>query len=179
MNIAPNDIDKINPNDMEDFSPEQIAHTLFNQNPKEPCSCQIGTFDPDANMTYIFEILLIILMEGFSVLTGGLSDVNLDQLTEDHFSMMSPWFKSLGFDIRVTLYDIQEKELYGKYYCKTMVKSPTTSAFFDIRKIQKPYHFLLNGDCLNEYQSCTDLEKLHTVFIHGNNVFAISFKFIR
>ncbi len=179
MNINPEDIGTINPADLEDFSPEQIAQTIFNQNPKDACSCQIGTFDPDANMTYIFEILLIILMEGFCVLTGGLEGVNLDELTEDHFSMLNPWFRSLGFDIKVNQYDFEEKELYSKYYCKTMVKSEMTKNFFLMRKIQKPYHFLLNGDCLDEYKNCTVLESLHTVFIHGPNVFKISFKFIR
>ena len=47
-----------NINDLNDFSPEMIAHELFTKDAKDPCSHQILAHQDGSDLTYIYEILI-------------------------------------------------------------------------------------------------------------------------
>ncbi|QKF93964.1 hypothetical protein QKU48_gp0506 [Fadolivirus algeromassiliense] len=167
----------INAEDVEEFTPEGIAYNIFTSEPKQPCSCQLVSDETTVDITYLFEILLIILMEGLELFTGDLSKANLNELTTNHISSLNPWFRSLGFNIKVTEYTTTDTDLFNKQYCKIVVKDKLQEMFFKMKGIEKNYHFLLNGDNLEENKQKTNLKDLHTICIIKDKVFKISFEF--
>lgn len=164
-------------NQLDDFTPESVAQTIFTKDPLPACSCQIISEQNMDDVTYIFEILIIILMEGLEILSGDLTKANLNELTEEHIKILNPWFNSLGFNIKVACYDISEKELYNKQYCKIIIKDKLQEMFFEMKNITKNYHFTLNGDYLEQNKKKTNLKDLHTIFIINNKVFRTYFEF--
>ena len=60
-------------NKLKGQSPEEIAHEIFTKEPMPECSCQIVAADSNTDIPTIFEILVIILMEGLETLSGDLS----------------------------------------------------------------------------------------------------------
>ena len=125
----------------------------------------------------IFEILVIILMEGLETLSGDLSKADLTNLSIDHLIMLTPWFKSLGFSMKVDTFPSQEKDSFSGYYCKILVRDKINEVIFSMRDIVKNYHFFLNGDCLEENKQKKKLNELHSIFINGDTVYKISFDF--
>ena len=99
-----------NESDLVDCSPEMIAHQLFTKEPKDPCSHQIIAYDSGSDLTYIFEILITILLEGLNILTGGLTDADLSGFNQEHIIGLNPWFNSLGFKIIVTTKNEKDKD---------------------------------------------------------------------
>lgn len=167
----------IDSKDIEEYTPEGIAHNIFTKEPQSPCSCQLVSEESGMDTTYLFEILLIILMEGLELFTGDLSKANLDGLTLDHITSLNPWFKSLGFNIKVSVYDIGDTVSYNKQYCKIMVKDKLQEMFFKMKNIDKNYHFLLNGDNLEENKQKSNVKDLHSICIFKDQVFKIGFEF--
>lgn len=168
---------EIDPEELENFTPENIAKFLFTKEPKLPCSCQIIAEQNLSDLPYIFEILLIIFLEGLEILTGDLSQTNLENFTEEHITILNPWFQSLGFNIKVKSTDFKNKELFKGYYCKTIIKDKLQKIYFELKQINKNYHFFLNGDYLEENKKKKNLNELFTVFISGKEIFKISFDF--
>jgi len=168
---------ELDPDELDDFTPEGIAHALFTQEPKPPCSCQIIAEQQLADLSYIFEILTIILMEGLETLTGNLSQANLANLTEEHFFALNPWFYSLGFELSVQSFDVKDTELYDGHYCRIIVRDKLQEMLFQMKGINKDYHFFLNGPCLDINNQKTELDQLHSIFINGDKVFKIIFKY--
>ena len=74
---------------LEDFTPEKIAHKIFSSDAKEPFSHQILTVEEDTDITYVFEILLIILLEGLEMVTGGLKNADLSGFSEENILRMA------------------------------------------------------------------------------------------
>ena len=169
----------LNIDELEDYTPEGIAHTLFTHEPKPENSCQIIAEEELADLTYIFEILTIILMEGLETLSGDLSTANLVHLSHEHFDSLNPWFWSLGFNINIQVYnkETDDVNLYNKHYSKIIIKDKLQEMLFEIKNITKNYHFFLNGDNLEENKHKTDLKDLHAILINDNVVFKISFDF--
>lgn len=167
----------VNPNELEDYTPEAIAHTLFSSDPKPPCSCQIISQEEATDLTYIFEILMTIFIEGLEILAGDLSKANLDNLTEEHVSALNPWFESLGFNINVNTHPRHLHEAYKGYYCKIMIKDKQQEALFNFKNIDKNYHFFINGDYLEENKLKGNIEDLHAIFIVNDTVFRLNYDF--
>ena len=158
---------EFNQDELIDFSPESLAETLFTNEPKPSCSCQIVTEKNAASdLTHIFEILIIILMEGLSILCGGLTNVNDDDLTNEHLILLNPWFMSLGFKINVQNYEKNKtsKDEYSKYYCRIIIRNKLQQTFFIMKKLKTDYHFILNGKNLEENKKKTNIKELYTVF---------------
>ena len=170
----------INPDSLYNLTPEDIAQVLFSQDPKEPFIYKIVAEKELADSLYIFEILMIILMEGLDILTGDLSKANLANLTCDHIMALNPWFHSLCFTIKsVEQYELKNDEPeYKDYYCKVVPKDKLHEVFFNMKNIEKHYHFFLNGEILQKNNDETELCELHSVFLNDNVIFKIIFDFL-
>jgi hypothetical protein len=164
-------------NELDDYTPEGIALTLFTHEPGLENSYQIIAEQELADLPYIFEILTIILMEGLEILTGDLSLASLQNLSSDHILAMNPWFRSLGFNISVDVYNANtdDKNLYNKHYSKIIMKDKAHGIVFEAKDISKNYHFFLNGDNLEENENKTQLKDLHAILLNDDTVFKISF----
>lgn len=167
----------INQDNLEELSPENIASLLFTKEPKDPCSIQIISEQQYNDVTFIFEILLIIMMEGLEILTGDLSKAQLNDLSQDHILSLNPWFESLGFTLKVNILTKDEKDKYSKYYCRIIIRDKLQEIFFEIKNLKKNYHFYLNGDHLVENRNQKNLNNLYCVFINSNLTFKIWFDF--
>ena len=173
-------VNAVDMNQLTNHTPEQIAEALFNQEPKDPCSCQILANPQEAGATHLFEILLIILVKGIEILSGDLSQVNLNNMTVEHISNLNPWLKSLGFIVYVDEFDKEDEEdaeYYDKYYCRILIKDKINAIVFEQRKFENNYHFLLNGSCLQENESKTNMSDLYAIFTNNSKVFKIRFNF--
>jgi hypothetical protein len=162
------------------YTPEQIAEALFSQYPKDPNSFQILA-RPDSNtddMTYIFEILVTILLEGLNYMTtNGLDNIEIDDFSEDYIEALKPWFNSICFNLSVEVYDEDRMYKCKKYYCKTVVKNKENMQYFHDNNIKKNYHFLLNAKYDEYNKSVKDLKDLYVVFVNNGKVYKISFDF--
>lgn len=172
------DIDKL-----EDFSPERVAQDLFIYDPKLPLSYQIvAESKVTEDLTYLFEILIIIFLEGILILTDDLTNIDLNCLTKEHLTSLNPWFYSLGFKINVNSYFFDDEE-YKKYYCKILIKDGLQKNFFLMKNINKKYHFIINGTNLQENKEKKYLKDIYGIFENDNNnnnkgmIFKISFDF--
>ena len=168
----------INPEELEEFSPERLAHTIFSTDPKPPCSNQIIALQDGADLTYIFQILVTVFMEGFEMFTEGFENMDLTKFTTDHITSFDPWFRSLGFKIVTDTTDITNKEYYQDYYCKIIIKTQLYENLFIMKGIEhKKYHFLLNGPHMEQNKKKDKIKDLKAVFINDatDTVFIISF----
>lgn len=162
---------------LQDYSPEKIAETLFTNNPKPPFSYQIIAEGETADFPYIFEILSIILMEGLEILTGDLSKAKLDEFSKDHLTCLLPWFKSLGFVLKVQDYTDEEKDQYSQYYCRIRIKNKEDAILFQIKPTEKNYHFFINGTSYEENEKKENLKDIYSILVLNNVVYKISFNF--
>jgi hypothetical protein len=167
----------MNPEDLKDSTPEDVARQLFSREPMAPNSCQILAYDSGGDMTYIFEVLNIILLEGMNIVSNGFNNIDFNNLTCEHISSMNPWFRSLGFKINVDEYNNKDdRELFKEYYCRIVIRA-CDEMFFKIKRINKSYHFVLGGDYLDMNRQKTNLKDLYCIFNHSNKTFKISFDF--
>ena len=160
------------------YSPEEIAAILFNENPKDTKHYDFvlnNTTDEQLDSSYIFEILVQILFEGFDILTEGLSNVNIDNLTKGSIEHLGPWFNSFGFRIHVEEYSMPIK--IDNYYCTSIINNELYKQFFTSKNINKSFHFMLNQKFAN---GCDigELSKLFTVIYGTTKAFKIWFDFI-
>ncbi len=160
---------------LSDYSPEQIAQELFTNNPKNPCTHQILALQNNADLTYIFEILLTVLMEGIDVLINGFENLNLNEFNHDHILIMQPWFWSLGFKINLKMHYVADQSNYEGFYCRIVVKAPQTEHIFTERNLVKGYHFFINPTSYQDNCAKTQLNDLKAVFTNGDTVYEISF----
>lgn len=158
------------------MNPEEIAHTLFSSEPKPACSCQITTEQNTTDLTFIFEILIIILLEGLEIIIGDLSEVNLQDMTEEHITTLNPWFESIGFKIKVILFPKESIDQYLQYYCRIIIKDKLHKIYFDMKNIKTNYHFYLNGPFLQQNKSKNLLNQLYAIYHNGNSTFKIWFE---
>jgi len=168
----------VNIDELSDFSPEMIAQSIFTKDPKDPCTHQILAYQDGADLTYVFEILITILLEGLDILTGGLKEADLSSFTSTHVTALNPWFQSLGFDISVDVKDINDKDSYKDYYCRTVINNKLNETLFIMKNIpHKTYHFFLNGQYLDQNKAKTNLKDIYGVFRTDNHAYLISFDF--
>jgi len=178
----------MNQNTEEEFSPDELANFIFSDLPKEPCSISIIPSNKEDNieftnddLTFIFEILLSVYMEGIIdverlILINtskkiidkdhNLYDkpINLSYINQNILEYVKPWFMSLGYIINVIEYEDESifKEYLNNYYSKIVLRdNPHDYGFFFFNKIPKPYHFILNGN----YKPVKSLKELFAIFI--------------
>lgn len=169
---------EVNNYDGPDMSPEEIALALFMDEPKEEGTYQILTDDAECDPVLAFEILCTILLEAMDILTQGLTTVDLKKFDESFILQLNPWFKSMCFKIDVDVYDKElDKEFYKDYYCSVKIRTPLYETFFIMKNIDKNYHFLLNGNFLEENQNKTNINDLSLIFINDDKVYKITFDF--
>nr|QBK88376.1 MAG: hypothetical protein LCMiAC01_00400 [Mimivirus LCMiAC01] len=169
-----NDIDNL-----DGLSPENIANKIFNNDPKEPCSCQLIAPGSDGDLTYVFEVLLTILMEGFAILSGDITTIPLDSFSENSIMALNPWIQSMGLNLIVSEIDASNKEEYTNYYNRIVLNRDMHEQLFIIMRNNKSYHFLLNGDALEENTAATELHYLFAIFECKDKIFKIKFDFIK
>ena len=172
-------VNAVDIDDLDDHTPEQIAEVLFSQGPKEPFSFQILADADKSDPTCLFEILLIILVRGMEVLSGDLSQADLNNMTAEHISNLDPWFKSLGFTVKVDGLIKEDIEEYEEYYCRILIKDKVNTFLFEQRGFPNNYHFLLNGQYLKENQNKKNLNELYTIFNNNSHIFKIGFNFYK
>lgn len=130
---------------MSEYTPEAIAKKIFSATPQAEKTISLITKEEiDNDYSYGFEILLTILFEGLDILIEGLNKLEQDDIDEEHFKLLSPWFKSLGFDIMC--YTIDKNDFDNSHYCRVVFNNTSDSGFFIMRNIMKNYHFIKNGN---------------------------------
>ena len=161
-----------------ELSPKDIASKLFNDEPKE--QCHYGFFSSELNNSMnnsmdnsmIFEILITIMMEGLKIITNNFDNLDIDTDIEEQLLKLEPWFRSFGFHFDVIIDDL---ELYDDYYCNIILNNSKYKSFFLFKNIEENYHFLLNGDKLEENRMKTSLNELNALTISNNRRFIVSF----
>ena len=163
---------------LSSFSPKDIANEIFENDPKNPCSYQLLAVDSNGDLTYILEVLLTILMEGFDILNGDITTIPLDLFCKNSIMAMNPWIRSIGFNIIVSEIDVSNKDKYMDYYCRIVLNRGDYVPLFMITRNNKSYHFFLNGDALDKNKSVTKLCDLFGIFECNDKIFKIGFDFV-
>ncbi|MBA42395.1 MAG: hypothetical protein CMF62_00110 [Magnetococcales bacterium] len=157
-----------------ELSPEKIAENNFTKKPKEPCTGLLIAEKVGNDASYLFEIMINVMLEGMEILSGGLDKAKFEEFNEEFILFLNPWFQSLGIELKVTTFDKSEKELWDNYYCKIIINNSEWNNFFVLKKIQKNFHFLINP---KYYNGTNEMElKNHTsIFMVNNKVYQIYF----
>ena len=143
-------------------SPEQIAKTLFTHAPQpDNTYALIPEDDTDNDYSYLFEILITILIEGLMRLIEdldlSLEDVNLNDFQAKNFEDMNPWFRSTGFEITVT----ETSQVNNDNYCLIALNhSHSYKGFFYTKSLDKLYHFFINHKYIDKH----DFENMNDIF---------------
>ena len=162
-----------------EFTPEELADELFSYAPLEECSFHMQQ-DMDTTDTYlIFEILLTTYLEGIIRFEKKLTRELLQNITTEYLESLNPWFKSIFFKININKYEYKNKEDYSGYYCKIMLRC-LDEVFFEMKSLEKDYHFILKGcviDVLRSIQDITQIDLFRGILEVGNDVYEISFSY--
>jgi hypothetical protein len=163
--------------ELEDFSPESIAHTIFGSDPKPPCSNQMIATQDTVDCVYLMEILITILMEGFQMFTNGFEEIDLKKFSVEYINALDPWMRSLGFRVITSVCNKKEKASYEDYYCKIIIRTKLQENLFIMKNISKKYHFFINGQFLEANKKKDKLSDLSAVFINDetDDAFVIRF----
>ena len=175
-----------------EFTPDEIAEYLFSNHPGSPGSNQIiaslftnhdqdqnqdSDLDQEIQMTDLFEILINILLKGLDILSGGLDNFDMKNITPQVILNTNPWFNSLGFNIRVKEHEKINRDAYSDYYCRVIVKDELHKNYFEVCRINTNYHFFLNGSFI--IKSGYKLPDLFMLYIRDPElVYTISFDYI-
>jgi hypothetical protein len=165
---------------------------LFSDLPKDPMSIKFVPIsdEPDEEeVTLVFEMLINIYMEGMidverlinMISTKKVIDkddeiyekkINIHKINSNLMEFVKPWFLSIGYHVNIIEYDSDSeesnilKDYLKNYYCKIIFRdNPHDYGIFFFRKINKPYHFVLNG----EFKQVKDLKDMFAVFIQPKN----------
>jgi len=167
---------------LEEMTPENIAEILFSKMPDNPFTKQL-LFDIPENDensgTYIYEILLTILLEGIMKFNNNLENTNLDDVQLSHIEALNPWFNSLRFNLKINeLNKLEENEEEYKYYYSKIIlkKMPEYEMLFEINHIDKNYTFFLNPLYIGEPYPFINFNEIYSVIFLGNRIFKISFE---
>ena len=170
--------------DFEEMTPENIAEILFSKMPDDPLTKQLLIDIPENDentSTFIYEILLTILLEGIMKFNNNLENTNLDDVQLNHIEALNPWFNSLRFNLKINEFDKTEEneEQYKYYYSKIILKKmPEYEMLFEINKIEKNYTFFLNSRYIKEPYPNNNLNEIYSIIILKNRVFKINFEII-
>ncbi len=166
----------INFSNLSDMSPEDIAEIIFSKRPKEPSSCQLLAGSEAADLSYVFEIMVIILLEGMEIIFGDLSECDQTTLSMPRIMKLKPWINSLGYDLKISEADDTRHDV--PHYCKILLNDKLHGTLFEMKKITKNYHFLLNSDHANIAKNAKTLSDLVGLLILKDRPLRISFDFL-
>ena len=120
------------------------------------------------------------------ILNNLYDEINYKNINEEFLKLPEEWFKSIGFFISVLEEDYdyylelsKDKEIFKNsifynHYCKIVLKAnPQDESLFIYKKINKPYHFLINGEFQNN--KINKIDDIHTILIINKKVYKISF----
>jgi len=162
-------------NSISDKSPENIAEIIFNEDPKPENSIQLELNNTE--FVFIFEILITILLEGFKIKYSDLKNINSNSFNENYILNFNPFFKSMGFNINVNKYEKKNRDDYKNYYCKVVLRDNEWGGFFELKNINKDYHFFINPDYIYE-NNFNKMNDVGCIFIFKENVYLIKFNFL-
>jgi hypothetical protein len=167
--------------DLKEMTPETIADLLFSKMPDDPLTKQLLfdiPSDDENSGTFIYEILLTILLEGIMKFNNNLENTNLDDVQLDHIQALKPWFNSLRFNLKVEELNKNEEneEQYKYFYSKIILKKmPSYEMFFNINKLDKNYIFFLNPLYVREKYPFNNLNDIYSVIFLKDKIFKIKF----
>lgn len=143
---------------VHELNPQDIARTLFNGQPQTENSIEFVNAEQSDPVT-LFEILLHILAEGLVIK----SNAPPSNHTIDSIMCLEPYFRSIGFRLVVEQFAKNPREAYGKYYCRTIFRTPTNVVLFEAKHLDIDYHFLINGDTYDENMETQQISQLFTI----------------
>jgi hypothetical protein len=167
------------------LDPDEISEMLFSDVPKKELTYGVllpeNSHVNDSSLT--FEILLSILLEGMAILHDDFENCDLNLMTVDSIKCVSPYMRSLCFDIKVNEHDntneFTKEKLLDDYYCKIILRCDKQyTMYFDMKDIQKDYTFFFNPKYGKNYPQDKHIKDVYTVLIVGNKTFKISFDYI-
>lgn len=162
-----------------DMTPKEIAEAIFKEMPKEAKELGIS-LDKNSDCITIFEILATITLEGLNIMAKyKLDEFDFNMFTKKTITALNPWMQSIQFNIICTEHKKENIEEYSDNYCRVLIKNKETIPIFAIKKIDTPYHFIINGSNYDENMSKNNFEDVSMVFYNNNKVYRISYEFIR
>lgn len=165
--------------DLNNRTPEELAQLIFSLEPQEEKSLRINLSennDETMDTTYVFEVLITVLLEGLDIFTGGLKAADLTNFTDENITILDPWFRSLGFKLNVYQVEDNINFVFNEYYCRIVLNRDLDESLFFINNVtHRAYHFLLNGGCLEENRKKENIDELYAVFNNSNKLYVISF----
>lgn len=143
---------------------------LFSSPPKPEKSIGFIRSD-DSDPVTLFEILLHIMAEGLVMDHGTPPSYH----TTESIMQLDPYFRSIGFHVEVEQFPKTPRDPYGKYYCRTIFRTPSNAALFEAKNLESSYHFLVNGDAYDENINIQQLDQLFTILESQNDVYTVKF----
>ena len=122
---------------IDNCTPENIANIIFNNDPKNHNLSQQLLIDMSEDDISLFEILLIILLEGIEIKFDIKKIDNLtDEILNNFLFFFNQWFYSLGYKLHIHKITLDKKEYFDNYYCKIITNHESHN--------EKNYSFILN-----------------------------------
>jgi len=160
--------------DLKEMTTEDVAQILFSDLPRDPNTIQIISDQIEMDISMIFEMMITIFMEGLKKITDDFQNDIIRNFTEDDLLKLNPWFYSTGFKLNVASWQKPTDEKFINRYCKIILKEGDYCDFLQISKIDKSYHFLLNGSFDGNHKKLSDIFAL---FETKNTIYEISFDY--
>ena len=117
-------------------------------------------------------------------------DIDYKKINNNFLMLPEEWFKSIGFYINIYedeydyYLDLQkDKEIYKNsiffnHYCKILLRAnPQDESLFVFKNIEKPYHFFINGEFINN--KINKIDDIHSILIMNKKIYRISFSEIK
>lgn len=155
----------------QELVPEELAEIIFSNLPQATNSISLlPQVNEEMNLnsgnneyiTYIFEILITIFMEGLMdskrLLEMVINDKFIDKTENEYLNyydinidvlvFLEQWFKSFGYFVNIREYESNDEIDNQNRYCEIILKSnPHQKGLFIYKKIlDKEYHFTLNSN---------------------------------
>ena len=161
----------------EPSSPYDIAQIVFSKEPGKPFTNQLwpdeSLLSNNDSVSTIFEVLITILMEGINIVSGGIDKIDATDFTVEHIIALQPWFSSFGIKVNTLT-----QEECNNYYCQVIFKNNGYDPLFEMKNIDKNYHFLMSPYYVHECH-IDKLEDIKCVFKKVGSFITISFSYLQ
>ena len=153
---------------MSSQTPYELAKNIFTQEPQKPYSKLFELDNKNEDVSYLFEVVLNIMLEGMEILTNGLNTTDFTQFNEDYILNLNPWLESLGVKVNV-----KQINSDTDYYCKIIINNNSWKTYYKMKNINKNFHFLLSQNY--NKQAYDKLESYKSIFINNTTIYQIYF----
>ena len=160
-------------------SPEDIAENIFNEEPKDPDSCQLLTWDHDGEISYLYEVLINVLMYGVCIRIPNIRTIPFDDMDENFLLAFNPWMRSIGFNMNVNRVSREDKDVYKDYYCRIVLNRDKYEMWFQMKHLNKSFHFFLNGHTIESNKMKKNINEIFSIFENKDDIYIISFDHIK